>query len=181
MTVSAITATRPVRQLAGFTLVELLAVMAILGILAAAVMPLGQTLVVARKEQELRRALLEIRTALDAYKRAMDQEPVSPLSSGGTGTAGNTARTASGYPPDLATLVQGVMVNTRTSTQPQKLYFLRAIPRDPFADPTLRAEDTWALRSYASPPDRAEPGADVYDIHSKSKGVALDGSQYAQW
>lgn len=181
MTLPVTTAARSVRQLRGFTLVELLAVMAILGILAAAVMPLGQTLVVARKEQELRRALLEIRTALDEYKRAMDQEPVSPVSAFGGSTAGNTTRTASGYPPDLATLVQGVLVNTRTSTQPQKLYFLRVIPRDPFADPTLRAEDTWALRSYASPPDRPEPGADVYDIHSKSKGVALDGSLYAQW
>lgn len=181
MMLRATNAAGPMCRPRGFTLVELLAVMAILGILAAAVMPLGQTLVVARKEQELRRALLEIRTALDEYKRAMDQEPVSPLSSGGTGTTGNTARTASGYPPDLATLVQGVLFNTRTFTQPQKLYFLRAIPRDPFADPTLRAEDTWALRSYASPPDRPEPGADVYDIHSKSKGVALDGSLYAQW
>lgn len=181
MTVPATTAAKPLGRQRGFTLVELLAVMAILGILAAAVMPLGQTLVVARKEQELRRALLEIRTALDEYKRAMDQEPVGPLSSGGAGTAGNTTRTASGYPPDLATLVQGVLVNTRTSTQPQKLYFLRAIPRDPFAEGTLRAEDTWALRSYASSPDRPEPGADVYDIHSKSKGVALDGSLYAQW
>lgn len=172
---------RRVRRWAGFTLVELLAVMAILGILAAAVMPLGQTLVVARKEQELRRALQEIRSALDDYKRAMDQEPVSPVSAFGGGTTGNPNRTASGYPPDLNTLVQGVLVNTRSSSQAQKLYFLRAIPRDPFADPALPAAQTWALRSYASPPDRPEPGADVYDIHSQSKGVALDGSLYAQW
>lgn len=153
---------------AGFTMVELLAVMAILGILATAVMPLGETLVVARKERELKRALQEIRSALDEYKRVVGPDPTR-------GIVG-----ASGYPPDLQTLVTGT-TDTRAQSRGQVLYFLRSIPRDPFADPALPAAQTWQLRSYASSPDRPEPGADVYDVHSSSKATALDGTRYAQW
>ena len=149
-------------------MVELLAVMAILGVLAAAVMPLGETLVVARKEQALRAALREIRSALDEYKHTVGQDPTL------------VAVGQSGYPPSLQVLVTGTP-DTRVQGKGQMLYFLRAIPRDPFADPTLPPEQTWQLRAYASPPERPEPGADVYDVHSTSKAIALDGSPYAQW
>lgn len=152
----------------GFTMIELLVVMAILGVLAAAVLPLGETLLTAQKERELRLALQEIRTALDDYKRAMDQQPLA----GGVG--------GSGYPPSLRALVEGV-ADARPSSRGQMLYFLRAVPRDPFAGPQLLAEQTWRLRSYASPADKPQPGVDVYDVHSSSDAKALDGSSYAQW
>lgn len=151
----------------GFTMIELLVVMAVLGILAAAVMPLGQTLVTAQKERDLRVALQEIRSALDEYKRASDL--------GASNTAG-----ASGYPPSLRALVEGTP-DLRPEAKGRIMYFLRAVPRDPFADPKLPAEQTWRLRSYASPPDRPAPGVDVYDIRSSSDGTALDGTTYAQW
>ncbi|WP_233505729.1 type II secretion system protein [Rhodoferax lacus] len=151
----------------GFNMVELLAVMAILGVLAAAVMPLGETLLVARKEHELRAALRVIRSALDEYKRTVGQD-VSVAGSG------------SGYPASLQVLVMGTP-DPRTQNKGQLLYFLRTVPRDPFADPKLPPEQTWQLRAYASPAERPEPGADVYDVHSTSKATALDGSLYAQW
>ena len=125
----------------GFTMIELLVVMAILGVLAAAVLPLGETLLTAQKERDLRLALQDIRSALDAYKRAMDQSPVA-------GASGNT--TGSGYPPSLQALVDGTP-DTRVAAKGRMLYFLRAIPRDPFANPQVPAEQTWRLRSYASP------------------------------
>jgi general secretion pathway protein G len=153
--------------LRGFTIIELLVVMAILGVLAAAVMPLGETLITARKERELRDALWEIRTALDEYKRAADAGSITPGQ-------------ASGYPASLQALVEGVP-DVRPNAQGGKLYFLRRVPRDPFADPALPAEKTWLLRSYASPPDKPAPGADVYDVRSSSPGTALDGSLYATW
>ena len=155
-------------QSSGFTIIELLVVMAILGILAAAVMPLGETLVTAQKERELRQALWEIRTALDEYKRVVTRSAV--LQSAET----------SGYPPNLQALVDGVP-DTRPQGKGKTIYFLRRIPRDPMADPMLSAEKTWRLRSYASTPDKPEAGTDVYDVMSASTGIALDGSPYATW
>lgn len=152
----------------GFTMIELLAVMAILGVLAGAVMPLGETLLTAQKERELRLALKEIRTALDDYKRIMDQQPA------GIGAGG------SGCPPSLKALVEGIP-DPRPSSKGQMLYFLRTVPRDPFANPQLLSEQTWRLRSYASPADKPQPGVDVYDVHSSSDAKAMDGSFYAQW
>jgi general secretion pathway protein G len=155
-------------RLRGFTLIELLVVMAILGVLAAAVMPLGETLLVAQKERDLRRALGEIRTALDAYKKLSDQNQGQGVASG------------SGYPPSLQALVDG-LADSRPQAKGHVAYFLRSIPRDPFADSKLPAEQTWRLRSYASSAAKPEPGVDVYDVHSSSPAKALDGSDYAQW
>jgi len=158
----------------GFTLVELLVVLAILGVLAGLVMPLGHTLLVAQKERELRLALQEIRSAIDAYKKVSDR-------SLGQSTQGPVnLSTVSGYPPNLKALVDGVNDNS-SPTGGRMVYFLRKVPRDPFADPTVPAELTWKLRSYSSSASLPEPGADVYDVHSSSTAQALDGSWYAQW
>lgn len=156
----------PRRGVAGFTLIELLVVMAVLGILAAAVMPLGETLIIAQKERQLRQALGEIRTALDEYKKVSDRNLQSSI--------------GSGYPPTLQAMVDG-LVDNQPGSQGRRYYFLRTVPRDPFADVSVPAEMTWRLRSYASPANNPQPGADVYDVHSTSTATALDGSLYATW
>jgi general secretion pathway protein G len=156
----------------GFTIIELLVVMAVLGVLAAAIMPLGEAMLTAQKERDLRHALWEIRGAIDAYKQSADQGAFQGAASG--------APAESGYPPSLKALAEGVP-DTRPGARGQMLYFLRQIPRDPFAEPGLAAEQTWRLRSYASPPDRPSPGVDVFDVRSSSDGVALDGSPYKAW
>lgn len=157
------------RRHRGFTLIELLVVMGILGILAAAIMPLGESLITARKERELRRALWQIRDAIDDYKRRADRGEIAAEAIG-----------SSGYPPSLEALALGVK-DVRTQGLDRQWYFLREIPRDPFADPALPAGRTWRLRSYASPPDRHEPGTDVFDVRSSSDAIALDGTPYASW
>jgi len=154
---------------AGFSLVELLAVLAILGTLAAAIMPLGETILAAQRERELRHALWEIRGALDEYRQAAQTLGLS------AGTAGE-----SGYPPSLKALVDG-LPDPRPEAGGLRIRFLRSIPRDPFADPALPPEATWRLRSYASPADRPEAGADIFDVKSSSQGVGLDGSRHDSW
>lgn len=155
------------RRERGFTLIEMVVVVLIVSILASAAMPLAALHQRRAKEAELRVALRTLRTALDDYKRAWDQGKIERR-------AGE-----SGYPPDLETLVQGV--RNATSAKGGRIYFLRRLPRDPFADAALPDAKTWGLRSYASPPDAPAPGADVFDVYSQADGVGLDGTAYRSW
>jgi general secretion pathway protein G len=152
----------------GFTLIELVITLAIIGLLATAAMPLAQLVTKREKEAELRTALREIRDGLDAYRTSAQTGHIK-LELG-----------ASGYPADLKSLYAGV--EDAASEKKVKLYFLRRIPRDPFfPDATVPAEETWGLRNYASPPDDPQPGDDVYDVYSLSKATGLNGVAYRDW
>jgi len=152
----------------GFTLIELLITLAILAVLATTVLPVAQVSVQRQKEQELRIALREIRSAIDAYKRAYDEGHMVQVVN------------STGYPPTLAILVEGVedVKNPRHA----KMYFLRRVPRDPFAtNPALENAETWAKRAYASDAASPSEGEDVYDVMSKSATVGLNGLAYNKW
>ncbi|HET8730827.1 MAG TPA: type II secretion system protein [Moraxellaceae bacterium] len=151
----------------GFTLIELMVTVSLLALLASAVVPFMQLSSQRNKEQELRLALREIRTAIDAYKKAADD--------------GRVERTAdeSGYPKSLSLLVTGVI--DLKDPRSRKIYFLRRLPRDPLASGELPAEETWGLRSYASEPDAPKAGDDVYDVYSLSEKVGLSGRLYREW
>ncbi len=152
----------------GFTLIEMLAVVAIVGILAAAAQPLAVWVHKRQREADLRQALRTLRHGLDAYRQAARD--------------GHIALKAddSGYPPDLDSLVRGVP-DAKDPQRRKRLYFLRSLPRDPMAEATLPAVQTWALRSYDSPPESPAPGRDVFDVHSRSDGMAIDGTRYRDW
>ena len=152
----------------GFTLIELVITLAIIGLLTTAALPLAQLVAKREKEAELRTALRDIRTAIDDYKRAAQTGHIKQEVD------------ASGYPPDLKSLYTGV--EDQSNPQSVNLYFIRRIPRDPFyPDGSVAAEDTWGLRSYKSPPDDPQPGDDVYDVYSLSTGVGLNGVHYRDW
>ena len=145
----------------------MLVVLAMLGVLASAARPLLEMSVQRSREHELRQALRTLREALDAYKRAVDAGSIvlSPEDSG--------------YPQKLQLLVDGVP--DAKSASGRKLYFLRRLPRDPFAPGELAAAETWGLRSYDSPPDDPRAGKDVFDVYSRSERKALDGSRLKDW
>jgi general secretion pathway protein G len=150
----------------GFTFIELLVVTTILLILASAVMPLAKVTVQREREAELRRALREMRTAIDKYKDAVDNGLIGSV---------DVKVGSEGYPPDLETLVEGVTVANDASGR--KLKLLRRIPIDPI---THSAE--WGMRAYGDKPDSTSwGGGNVYDVYSKSEGTALDGTKYRDW
>ena len=152
----------------GFTLIELVVTVALLAIIAAGLLPLTQVAAQRNKEQQLREALREIRTALDAYKQATTENRIPKKVD------------ESGYPPALEVLAAGV----RDAKTPEDriIYFLRRIPRDPFfPDASVPPEKTWGLRSYASSPDDPRPGDDVFDVYSLSRQTGLNGVPYKDW
>ena len=144
---------------AGLTLVELIITVAIVALLATAALPIARFQVKREKERELRRDLWEMRDAIDHYKDAAEK--------GGMVTKADSMN----YPPDLQTLVDGVEI------QSKKVRFLRRIPTDPMTNTT-----EWGLRSNQDDPDADSwGGQNVFDVHSKSQGTALDGTKYATW
>lgn len=160
------------RAARGFTLIEMVVVVLIVSVLASAAMPLAALHKQRTREHELREALRTLRTAIDRYKAAADEGKIERRDGD------------SGYPPSLEVLVAGVVLKDKAgaaSKAPQRLYLLRRLPRDPFADPGLPAAQTWGLRSHASPPDAPAPGADVFDVYSRTEGAGLDGTPYRSW
>lgn len=151
----------------GFTLIEMVVVVLMVSILASAAMPLAAMSKRRAQEVELRESLRQIRAAIDDYKRAWDQGRIEKKPD------------QTGYPPRLEVLVEGVV--DASSAEGKRIYFLRRLPRDPFSDRQLLAAQTWGVRSYASPPDAPQAGADVFDVYSQSGGVSLDGTPYRRW
>ncbi len=152
----------------GFTLIELVITVAIVGILAMTAMPMIEMTARRQKETDLRAALREIRTGIDAYRRAVEDGKLEKKAD------------ESGYPHRLEDLANGV--DNVQDPNKGKIYFLRRLPRDPFAtDPDLSAAQTWGKRSYASPPDQPLEGADVFDVYSLAKGNGLNGVPYREW
>jgi general secretion pathway protein G len=143
----------------GLTLVELIITVAIVAILASAALPVARFQVKREKERQLRADLWEMRSAIDRYKDAADK--------GGMQTKADSYN----YPPDLQTLVDGVEIQTK------KVKFLRSIPVDPMTGST-----DWSLRSNQDDADSDSwGGQNVFDVHSKSNGTALDGTKYSTW
>ncbi|HEY3600250.1 MAG TPA: hypothetical protein VGL08_22405, partial [Paraburkholderia sp.] len=140
---------------------------------ACMTVPVAQVMRQREREQDLRIALHEIRSGIDAYHAASKDGRIAK-------EAG-----ATDYPPDLNLLVEGVP--DQTDPKGHKLYFLRRIPRDPMmsitqpGDAQISDAATWGKRSYASEPDDPQEGDDVYDVYSTSTGVGLNGIPYRKW
>jgi general secretion pathway protein G len=109
------------------------------------------------------------------------------------------------YPPDLETLVKGVDVlplalpaqlqggqgitgpgiieRSQNAPIPKSKIYLRQIPIDP-----ITGKDDWCVSSSYEPADESKQGChssgdveNVFNVHSKSKDTALDGTKYSDW
>ena len=147
------------RRQRGFTLIELIVATTILLILSTMALPIARFRIQREREKELRDDLWMLRDAIDRYKSAAE-----------TG-AFKTKLGSDNYPPDLDTLVKGEDVAGK------KLRFLRRIPIDPM---TGKAE--WGMRSMQDDPtSESWDEQNVFDVYSKSQGIALDGTKYKDW
>ena len=217
---------------------ELIVAFTILLILSTMALPLARVKVQREKERRLRRALTEIRTAIDRYKDMADEGKFGPLD-----------EDTFGYPLTLESMVEGVtMQATGVGGNPfgqggmqglggqggrqglggrggafggrqgsafggrsgggigsqsrggfggsmgggfgsqssgmgsdeegeQKIRFLRRIPLDPVTNST-----SWGLRSVQDEPESMSwGGQNVFDVHTTSMDVALDGTRYSEW
>lgn len=153
----------------GFSLVEMLVSVMILAILAVVALPQYENQLRREKEQELRESLRTVRTAIDAFHEDWKQGRIPP---GGLASE-------NGYPVSLAVLVKGVDAATLDGGH---RYYLRRVPRNPFADQKVSVLEQWQLRSYQDEPDNTRWGRqDVYDIRANTEQTALDGSCYCEW
>jgi general secretion pathway protein G len=149
-------------------------VIAIVTLLATMAAPLGKMATQRLKEAELRAALRDLRSGIDAYKRAVEEGRILAAADS------SVTSLPSGYPATLEVLVNGV--EDAADPNKRKIYFMRRLPRDPlYPDSAAPPAETWGLRSYQSPPEDPQPGDDVYDVHSLAKGVGLNGVPYRKW
>jgi len=151
------------RDQRGLTLIELIVAFTILLILTSMSVPLARSKVRTEKERDFRRALDEIRHAIDRYKDASDQ-----------GLLGPAKIDTYGYPESLDVLVEGVKLAGQVD---KKIRFLRRIPKDPMTNST-----DWGKRSMQDDPSsQSWGGQNVFDVYSKTTDKAADGTAYSDW
>lgn len=148
----------------GFTLLEMIIVVVIISVLAAVAIPMVETSVKREKELELRRSLRTIRTAIDDYRKFVEENNIK------------MDEDTYNYPEELEDLVKGIEYKDQKAEEKIKK-FLRSIPIDPMTNST-----EWGMRSYQDKRDENSWGGEnVWDVYTKSERKALDGTYYKDW
>jgi general secretion pathway protein G len=146
----------------GYSLVELVVVVALIMILTAMIVPVTRFHWTRMKEMELKEALRNMRTAIDEHKRLSDQGLIP------------VEIDTEGYPKELEDLVKGIELVGQVKKVRK---FLRKVPIDP-----MTGEAEWGLRSLQDDFDSTSWGRqNVYDVYSLSDKTALDGTKYKDW
>ena len=150
----------------GFSQLELIVAAMVLAVLATAVIPLARWDDKRRREARLKLSLQQIRTAIDQYKKQVDEGAILPKDI-----------EQMGYPQTLEELAEQIELIDPTTTEPRSIRFLPRIPVDPFTE-----EAEWGVRSYQDDWDASSWGGEnVYDVYSLSPLRALDDTYYFEW
>lgn len=148
----------------GFTLLEMIVVVIIITVLATVAVPMVETSIKREKEVELRRNLRILRTAIDEYKKFVEDNNIK------------MDEETYNYPEELEDLVKGIEYKDEKANEKVKK-FLRNIPIDPMTNST-----EWGLRSYQDKHDSDSWGGEnVWDVYTKSERRALNGTDYKDW
>jgi len=167
----------------GFTVAELITVIAIIAILAAVALPVARFGIRRQKEIELRDRLRKITTAIDRYHELMTQpqQPQQPGAPGQPGAGLPTLQPAQlqalgsdGYPKDLEELLKGVKMSDGKT--------VKLIRERDLIDP-MTGRNEWITLSTTDDPDSSfSDGNNVWEVHSTSTALALDGkTRYNEW
>lgn len=153
----------------GFTIAELVTVVAIVAILASLALPVARFGIRRQKELQLHEQLRKITEAIDKFHDYMNSPP------GPKHPKDMMALGSDGYPKELKDLVKGLELTDAT-----KVKFLRE--RD-LIDPMTGKSDEWITLSTTDDPDTTSSDkVNVYEVHSSSTALALDGkTHYNEW
>jgi general secretion pathway protein G len=124
---------------AGFTLIEMITVVAIMSVLVAIALPNYKVSIIQSKEAVLREDLYRFRDLIDQYYADKGR-----------------------YPESLEVLVTDG--------------YMRKLPVDP-----MTSQANWELVPAEPDPDLPDEQPGVYDVHSASDQLSLNGSPYNAW
>jgi general secretion pathway protein G len=165
----------------GFTLAELVTVVAIIAILSAIALPVARFGIRRQKEIELRDRLRKITGAIDRYHDLMIMGQVGQPQQGQPAGGVNLVRPAQmqalgseGYPKDLEELLKGVKMSDGKT--------VRLIRERDLIDP-MTGRNEWITLSTTDDPDTSMSNGDnIFEVHSTSTALSLDGkTHYNEW
>jgi general secretion pathway protein G len=152
----------------GFTVAELITVVAVIAILASMALPVISFGIRRQKEIELRARLRRITDAVDRYHDLRLTPPPN-----GIKAAPDSGQDT--YPKDLDELVKPIELGNGK--------FVRLLRERDLIDPMTGKSEWTILSSGSEPGGSTVVSADnVWEVHSKSTALALDGkTHYNEW
>ncbi len=152
----------------GFTVAELITVVAIIGILASVAVPVARFGIRRQKELELRERLRKITEAIDQYHQLRIAQPV-------TAAIKKPPDLMQGeYPKDLEELTKPIELNNSK--------MVRLLRERDLIDPMTGKKEWFTLSDSDDPETSQSNEYNVFEVHSKSTALALDGkTHYNEW